>query len=162
MEGEAGNAIGAALRAARRERRLSLAQVAVRSGNEFKASALGAYERGDRAISVSRLQRLARVYGIGVDALLPADAPDIDLVRLERQQLSGLVLDVAMFRASDDEGAVAVMRFANVIRSARTLPTTSVIVVRRTDAALLATFLSCDPAELDQRLRPGAMVDAPR
>ena len=35
-----------------------------RSGEEFKASVLGAYERGERAISVARLQRLARFYGV--------------------------------------------------------------------------------------------------
>ena len=34
---------------------------------------LGAYERGERAISVPRLQRLARFYNVPVDQLLPAD-----------------------------------------------------------------------------------------
>ncbi len=34
---------------------------------------LGAYERGERAISVPRLQRLARLYDVPVDQLLPAD-----------------------------------------------------------------------------------------
>ena len=34
---------------------------------------LGAYERGERAISVPRLQRLARFYNVPVDQLLPGD-----------------------------------------------------------------------------------------
>ena len=42
-----------------------------RSGQEFKASVLGAYERGERAISVPRLQRLAELYDVPVDQLLP-------------------------------------------------------------------------------------------
>ena len=42
------------------------------SSQEFKASVLGAYERGERAISVPRLQRLARFYNVPVDQLLPA------------------------------------------------------------------------------------------
>jgi transcriptional regulator with XRE-family HTH domain len=42
------------------------------SSQEFKASVLGAYERGERAISVPRLQRLAILYDVPVDLLLPA------------------------------------------------------------------------------------------
>ena len=41
------------------------------SAQEFKASVLGAYERGERAISVPRLQRLAILYDVPVDLLLP-------------------------------------------------------------------------------------------
>jgi transcriptional regulator with XRE-family HTH domain len=41
------------------------------SSQEFKASVLGAYERGERAISVPRLQRLAILYDVPVDLLLP-------------------------------------------------------------------------------------------
>jgi hypothetical protein len=43
------------------------------SEQEFKASVLGAYERGERAISVPRLQRLAKLYDVPVDQLLPND-----------------------------------------------------------------------------------------
>jgi hypothetical protein len=43
------------------------------SEQEFKASVLGAYERGERAISVPRLQRLAKLYDVPVDQLLPPD-----------------------------------------------------------------------------------------
>jgi len=42
------------------------------SQQEFKASVLGAYERGERSISVPRLQRLAMLYDMPVDLLLPA------------------------------------------------------------------------------------------
>lgn len=65
--------VGARLRAIRGQQRLSLQEVEARSNEEFKASVLGAYERGERAISVARLQRLARFYGVPVDQLLPGD-----------------------------------------------------------------------------------------
>ena len=64
---------GARLRAIRGQKRLSLQEVEARSREEFKASVLGAYERGERAISVPRLQRLARFYSVPVDQLLPGD-----------------------------------------------------------------------------------------
>jgi transcriptional regulator with XRE-family HTH domain len=64
--------VGERLRAARKDLRLSLQAVEAQSNQEFKASVLGAYERGERAISVLRLQRLASFYGVPVDSLLPA------------------------------------------------------------------------------------------
>jgi len=65
--------VGLRLRAVRRQKRLSLQAVERASAEEFKASVLGAYERGERTISVPRLQRLAQIYSVPVDQLLPAD-----------------------------------------------------------------------------------------
>jgi len=67
------HAVGLRLRAVRRQKRLSLQAVEKQSSEEFKASVLGAYERGERTISVPRLQRLAQIYDVPVDQLLPAD-----------------------------------------------------------------------------------------
>lgn len=66
-------AVGTRLRAMRKQMRLSLQAVEAASDQEFKASVLGAYERGERAISVPRLQRLAKLYDVPVDQLLPPD-----------------------------------------------------------------------------------------
>jgi transcriptional regulator with XRE-family HTH domain len=79
--------VGERLRAVRKQKHLSLQAVEASSHQEFKASVLGAYERGERAISVPRLQRLARFYNVPVDQLLPRDlgpepawgSDDIDL-----------------------------------------------------------------------------------
>src|ERR1700757_751736 len=66
--------VGERLRAIRLQKGLSLHDVEESSTEEFKASVLGAYERGERAISVPRLQRLARLYNVPVDQLLPRDS----------------------------------------------------------------------------------------
>src|SRR5258706_13989525 len=66
-----GRRVGERLRAIRRQKRLSLQEVESESEQEFKASVLGAYERGERAISVPRLQRLAHFYNVPVGQLLP-------------------------------------------------------------------------------------------
>jgi transcriptional regulator with XRE-family HTH domain len=63
----------------RKQMRLSLQAVEAMSEQEFKASVLGAYERGERAISVPRLQRLAKLYDVPVDQLLPPD--DVPVAR---------------------------------------------------------------------------------
>src|SRR6267378_5461219 len=65
--------VGERLRAIRKQKGLSLQEVEATSGFEFKASVLGAYERGERTISVPRLQRLARFYNVPVDQLLPKE-----------------------------------------------------------------------------------------
>jgi transcriptional regulator with XRE-family HTH domain len=66
-----GRRVGERLRSIRRQKRLSLQDVEANSNQEFKASVLGAYERGERAISVARLERLAHYYSVPVDQLLP-------------------------------------------------------------------------------------------
>jgi len=140
--------------------RLSLAEVAERSGNEFKASSLGAYERGDREISVRRLQRLAEVYGVRPDALLQVPKPKvIDLVGLERQEVVGLVLVLSRFRTSSDPRALAIMNFAAAIKSLRKEASSSVLVARASDSAILATLLGLDPAELARALTTGFVAD---
>jgi transcriptional regulator with XRE-family HTH domain len=64
------SAVGYRLRAVRRSLGLSLADAARRSNGEFKPSVLGAYERGERALSVSRLLRIANAYEVPVEVLL--------------------------------------------------------------------------------------------
>ena len=95
--------VGERLRAIRRQKRLSLQEVEAKSNQEFKASVLGAYERGERAISVPRLKRLSRFYAVPVDQLLPPDdGPDfgvdtavIDLTeRAPRRPGQPVVLDL--------------------------------------------------------------------
>ena len=49
--------VGERLRVIRKQKRLSLQEVEARSNQEFKASVLGAYERGERALSVPRLDQ---------------------------------------------------------------------------------------------------------
>ena len=65
-------ALGGRLRAARRQRGWSLGEVESFTSGEFKASVVGAYERGERAISVRRFVRLGEIYAIEPSFLLPA------------------------------------------------------------------------------------------
>ena len=67
-------AVGARLRAVRRQRRLALSDVEAASGGEFRISVLGAYERGERGVQVHRLMRLSEIYGVDPAALLPGAA----------------------------------------------------------------------------------------
>src|SRR5215204_4572478 len=72
--------VGVRLRAVRRQRHLSLDDVERTSGGRWSASAVGAYERGFRNLSLPRLQELAVFYDVPMSMLLGEidlrDAPD--------------------------------------------------------------------------------------
>ncbi len=91
-------AVGARLRTMRKQMRLSLQAVEAMSEQEFKASVLGAYERGERAISVPRLQRLAKLYDVPVDQLLPPD--DATMTRWSTQGTTDEIVTTSARRAS--------------------------------------------------------------
>ena len=83
MADEFNLALGQRLRAARRRRGWSLGEVETNTQGEFKASVLGAYERGERAISVQRFVRLAEMYAVSAGELLPAAASDGFVIDLD-------------------------------------------------------------------------------
>jgi transcriptional regulator with XRE-family HTH domain len=76
-----GRLVGQRLRLVRQQRRLTLQQVDTVTEGEFKPSVMGAYERGERVISILRLKRLAEFYRVPIDRLLPdtRSADDVDL-----------------------------------------------------------------------------------
>ncbi len=154
-----GRRVGERLRAIRRQKRLSLQEVEASSRQEFKASVLGAYERGERAISVPRLQRLARFYNVPVDQLLPADDGPafagegsdggargeagpvkiaIDLTRLEELRgpefrMLGRYLRMIQVQRQDFNGRVLTIRSDDLRAIACILDTTAEQTVRKLD-----------------------------
>jgi transcriptional regulator with XRE-family HTH domain len=101
--------VGERLRLIRKQKGLSLQEVEASSEQEFKASVLGAYERGERAISVPRLQRLAKFYNVPVDQLLPQDADDFgarrddELIDLTAEATHGELTPSRSARRYDDD-----------------------------------------------------------
>lgn len=86
--------LGQRLRAARRQRGWSLGEVESNTTGQFKASVVGAYERGERAISVQRFVGLAHIYDVPPAELLPitpADGIVIDLDALSGEGSDDLV-----------------------------------------------------------------------
>lgn len=118
-------ALGQRLRAARRHRGWSLGDVETHTDGEFKASVVGAYERGERAISVQRFARLADVYGTDASDLLPAAGVDSELV-IDLEALTG------------DDGDL-VERYLAAIQMMRKQP--GVDEVRDSDRAVISSLL---------------------
>ncbi len=164
--------VGNRLRAIRKQKRLSLQEVEATSKAEFKASVLGAYERGERAISVPRLQRLARFYRVPVDQLLPRDGakddePTVDLADgeiLRRSTLNGdgpVTIDLMRLSALQTPEAELLGRYLAMIQVQRGDFNGRMLTIRRDDLRAVACLLDITPDaargrldELDLRLTP--------
>lgn len=133
--------VGERLRAIRKQKRLSLHDVEAQSEQEFKASVLGAYERGERALSLPRLDRLAQFYRVPVDQLLPrgdntpmgnedgtAPRPKLAIDILKLSQLSGAPFEM-------------LTRFMRMIQVQRQDFNGRVLTVRAQDLQALAAIL---------------------
>lgn len=145
-DGAYARAVGQRLRRVRQRRRLSLQAVERLSSQEFKASVVGAYERGERVISVPRLQRLALLYDVPVDALLPALAPggtssDAGAsagTRTGDEDRSALAARLDAIAARDPE---ILERYLRMIRSRRRAAEGATIAIRAEDVRAMELLL---------------------
>lgn len=148
--------VGERLRAIRRQKRLSLHDVEAGSSAEFKASVLGAYERGERSISVPRLHRLARFYDVPVDQLLPLDDDGevIDLTdrAIARSQEAHLVLDLQTLSEMDGPEGSMLNRYVRTIQIQRQDFNGRMLTIRRDDSRAIACILGVAPDRTFDRL----------
>jgi transcriptional regulator with XRE-family HTH domain len=150
-----GAQIGDRLRAIRRQQGLSLHDVEARSGQEFKASVLGAYERGERALSVGRLMRLAELYDVPADQLLPRDDAgevEIDLTRVDTGLPEAMTLDLVRLNQLDHPDAAVLSRYAGTIQRQREDFNGRMLTIRRDDVRVLAAVLGRRPEEFGTHL----------
>src|SRR5688572_15074146 len=154
--------VGSRLRAIRRQKRLSLQDVEATSSQEFKASVLGAYERGERAISVPRLQRLARFYAVPVDQLLPRDddvGPDA-VIDLEAGTVtagrapddSKVTIDLHRLASMGSPDAQLLTRYLGYIQVQRGDFNGRMLTVRRDDLRAIACLLDVNPDSARSKL----------
>lgn len=136
-------ALGERLRAARRHRGWSLHEVEKRSEQEFRSSVLGAYERGERAISVQRLHRLASLYRVDVAHLIPTETGE--------SPPESVTIDLDAVGSVDPEISDVIDRFLVAIQMRRRGGTAE-MTVRRADLDLLAALIRSDRNTLQQVL----------
>lgn len=144
--------IGERLRAIRRQKRLSLQEVEALSNKEFKASVLGAYERGERSISVPRLLRLSAVYGVPPEQLLPREEA-IDL-RDDRtvDVTGGFTVDLVRLQTLNTPEAQILRRYTERVQIFRQDFNGRVLTIRGDDIRVIAWALGLTPDELGVRL----------
>ncbi len=161
--------VGARLRVVRKQMRLSLQAVEAMSDQEFKASVLGAYERGERAISVPRLQRLAKLYDVPVDQLLPHDEVDEDRwgpgkppedqgAPLNNRALRAwdgnekITIDLAKLNSVSGPERDLLRRFLSMIQVQRQDFNGRMITIRAEDLRAIACLFGVTPDAMSRRL----------
>ncbi len=142
--------VGDRLRVIRRQKRLSLQEVEAASTEEFKASVLGAYERGERAISVPRLERLAKFYSVPVDQLLPRE--DITVPSEGDAASKKLAVDLIKLGQLTGHPFEMLTRFLKMIQVQRQDFNGKVITVRGDDTRAIAAMLDVPVDQVGQRL----------
>lgn len=139
--------LGERLRNVRQQQGLSLHDVEATSDGRMKASVVGAYERGERAVSVSRLRSLAEFYRVPITQLLPE--PDQPRPTTGRGQ--GLRIDLTRL-TSEAPDLQVVDRYLRAIQARRGDYNGRVLTVRGADLQALAAVLDTVPEELRSRL----------
>ena len=134
--------VGDHLRRLRKQKGLSLLDVEAASRKEFKASVLGAYERGERAVSAARLARLADLYRLPLQAMLPPDG------RVAADGSPGIALDVEKLAQVQTPEGQTVARFVRLLQAQRRDWTDRVVRIRTEDIRALACAVDRTPTDL--------------
>jgi transcriptional regulator with XRE-family HTH domain len=143
-------AIGEALRGARKRRGLTLHEVDRISHGRFKPSSVGSYERGTRTISAPLLCELSALYGVAPDRLL-AEA----LAASETESLAAdVVIDLTRLPQLHGQEAQVVVEFVERVQSQRRGPHSNVITLRTGDLQFLSTAAGLEPDALLNLLSP--------
>ena len=144
--------VGERLRRIRQQKQWSLSEVEANSDSEFKASVLGAYERGERAISVPRLERLVRFYGVSIDQLLPRDKQREDAAQPGTAAPKKLRIDVAKLSAREGDQFKMLERLLRMIQVQRQDFNGKVITVRANDTRAIAVMLDVSIDDVGTKL----------
>lgn len=137
--------VGERLRDARRRSGWSLLDVEDESGGEFKASVLGAYERGERSVSAARLWRLAQLYQVHVATLLPGAERD-------EMDADGVLVDLDAAEHVSAEQGELIERYLAAIQVMRQDPKGPTLAVRKSDLRVLNALLEADSAAALRKL----------
>ena len=141
-------ALGARLRAVRRQLGLTLAQVEQRSQGRFKMIVVGSYERADRAITVQKLAELAEFYGMRTEELLPGNGAAVPAAGGGRK----LQIDLQRLATIPARQAGPLARYASTIQSYRDDYNGKVLTVRERDLQALAAVYDVRPDTLAEML----------
>jgi transcriptional regulator with XRE-family HTH domain len=157
-------ALGSRLRAVRHQTGLSRLEVQTLSCGEFQANTLSSYERGERTITVPRLQRLATLYKVPVHQLLPP--ADVSGLRLDEDRGLGsdssdptalgrtrkVTIDLTKPMSEVGPEGEVLRRFLSMVQVQRQDFNGRMITIRAGDVLVIACNFGIPPDALVRRL----------
>lgn len=145
--------IGNRLRSIREQKQLSLSDVERLSGGDFGPSTVGAYERGERTITIPRLDRLADFYGVTIEQFLPRPSGQTAITTRTSPIKERLTIDIAKLERLNGTPFVTLLRFIELVRAQRRDDHPDMITLRGADAIVAAAMLSVPVESVAGRLR---------
>lgn len=145
--------LGEVLRDARRRRGLTLREASAASGDRFRPSAIGGYERGERSISVERFCDLALLYGVPADQMLAET-----LERLTPIGRAEIVIDLTQLELLPGEEPRLAAELVERVRRERGGEVGNLVSLRAGDLQALALASRLDPVDLISRLERAIQV----
>ncbi|HVF53439.1 MAG TPA: transcriptional regulator [Actinomycetota bacterium] len=148
--------LGEKLRNIRTQKGMSLQDVQLASEGRWKAAVVGAYERGDRNVTVSRLADLADFYGVPVSEILPDDAATGTAVAPEVRRR--VILDLEGLERVPEGDRDPLSRFTTAIQIQRGDYNGRVLTIREDDLMSLSLLYQTTSTELARRLETWGMI----
>ena len=148
-------ALGERLRKIRLQKGMSLQDVQEASDGKWKAAVVGAYERGDRNVTVARLSELADFYGVPVSEIIPTDESTSPAPVEGRRRL---VLDLERLEQVPEREREPIARFAGAIQIQRGDFNGRVLTIRDQDLMSLALVYQTTANELSRRLEDWGLL----
>lgn len=156
--GDYAKSLGESLRRIRVQKGMSLQDVQQASDGKWKAAVVGAYERGDRNVTVARLSELASFYDVPVSELLPDDGSPPAPGRVETRRR--VVLDLEGLQGVPESERDPLSRFTTAIQIQRGDFNGRVLTIREDDLMALALLYQTTSDELSRRLADWGLLSA--
>ena len=148
-------ALGERLRKIRLQKGMSLQDVQEASAGKWKAAVVGAYERGDRNVTVTRLSELADFYGVPVSEIIPNDGSSAPAPIEARRRV---ILDLERLEQIPEREREPIARFAGAIQIQRGDFNGRVLTIREEDLMSLALVYQTTANELSRRLEDWGLL----
>lgn len=148
-------ALGDRLRKIRLQKGMSLQDVQEASGGKWKAAVVGAYERGDRNVTVTRLSELADFYGVPVSEIIPSEGSSPPAPIETRRRV---ILDLERLEQIPEREREPIARFAGAIQIQRGDFNGRVLTIREGDLMSLALVYQTTANELSGRLQDWGLL----
>ncbi|MFQ5574538.1 MAG: transcriptional regulator [Terriglobia bacterium] len=149
--------VGEQLRKVRLQKGLSLQEVESKSRKRFKASIVGAYERGERNVSVPRLYEMAKFYEAPVDFFLVQKGKKSNEAWASRGQIQ---INLEALDTLGKREKAPLIEYLELIRFQRGDFNEKVISIREEDLRAIACLYHTTPATLSDKWSEMGLIAA--